>query len=73
MVYRKGSSEIYPFYAFGMEDMSELTEKGRKKIEEDFFNDEAIMNRHRNYKDKMNKLEKTIMNLENEFFELKDI
>lgn len=31
------------------------------------------MNRHRNYKDKMNKLEKTIMNLENEFFELKDI
>lgn len=53
--------------------MSELTEKGRKKIEEDFFNDEAIMNRHRNYKDKMNKLEKTIMNLENEFFELKDI
>ncbi|WP_343569215.1 hypothetical protein [Acinetobacter sp.] len=73
LVYRKGSSEIYPFYAFGMEDMSELTEKGRKKIEEDFFNDEAIMNRHRNYKDKMNKLEKTIMNLENEFFELKDI
>lgn len=71
LAYRKGSSKIYPFYSFGMEDMVELTDKGRKKIEEDFFNDEAIMARQMNYENKAKNFKNVILKLESEFFELK--
>lgn len=72
LAYKKGSSTIYPFYSFGMEDMIELTDKGRKKIEEDFFSNEAIVARKMSYESKAKNFKDIILKLESEFFELKD-
>lgn len=72
LAYKRGTSKIYPFYSFGIEDMIELTDKGRKKIEEDFFSNDAIMTRKMSYESKDKNFKDIILKLESEFFELKD-
>lgn len=72
LAYKKGTSRVYPVYSFGIEDMIELTDKGRRKIEEDFFNNEVIMDRKISCESTAKNFKETILKLETEFFELKD-
>lgn len=52
--------------------MIELTDKGRRKIEEDFFNNEVIMARKMTCESTAKNFKDAILKLESEFFELKD-
>ena len=71
LVYNKKDSDIYPFYAFGIDDMIELNDKHKMQIQEAFFTSDAIIERQNTCENKRKKFNQSILELEEEFFNLK--
>jgi hypothetical protein len=71
LVYNKNGTDIYPFYAFGMDEMTELSDKHKMQIQEAFFTSEAIIERQNTYETKRNRFSQSVIELEEELFNLK--
>lgn len=71
LVYNRKDSDIYPFYAFGMDDMIDLSDKHKTQIQEAFFTSDAIIERKNTCEIKRMRFKQSILELEEEFFQLK--